>query len=622
MGVIADKIRRAIFGGEVRDSIADGIEVVEQLREDYDNQVINAGNSNAEIVDARGNYAKLKERLDKEHGEVISQLDTIDIKKANKNDLIFLKTDGIGNKVLLDNGTYADFTDGQVSAVTLYNELGVNEDGAINQKALTDFYKTTWGLESYNLENGYLTIDGSVTSDIVWKTTPYIDLSCIKMKNVNVIGHDSVHSFTFYDKNLYRIGSIKKDTNNQVIVDDDIMIPPNTAFVRISFANTQGYNNVTFVFDENKLSSNFIKKDGDTVKAINEFIEINKIIDKTDFPLDTVLTTAGFYTYEAWYSTGYKEINFTKIMGTLNGYSFIYSIAYFDENKKLISGITSKIDGEDVIITSTPPINAKYYMLCAPMGLKPRIDITLINNVIDKLEYDVNNIKNNIAIDEKYKIKNEYLRVLFKKVLCDGDSLTQGDYGSNPPGTANIHEENYPYFLNKITGWETVNNGECGISTKAFWERRTKNISYDDIDLVIIFLGTNGGLTDTLESDVIGDDYNNYANTNTGSYCKIIEYIKAKKPNMQFCLCTLPQMGAISRVELENTNKVIEKIAHKYNLPIADLYNKSKMNFTNGNIYRPIDNLHFGRLGYLTLAGEIEELFYNYVANNPTTLKI
>ncbi len=64
MGVIADKIRRAIFGGEVRESIADGIEVVEQLREDYDNQVINAGNSNAEIVDARGGQTKLKDRLD------------------------------------------------------------------------------------------------------------------------------------------------------------------------------------------------------------------------------------------------------------------------------------------------------------------------------------------------------------------------------------------------------------------------------------------------------------------------------------------------------------------------------------------------------------------------------
>lgn len=85
MGVIADKIRRAIFGGEVRDSIADGIEVVEQLREDYDNQVINAGNSNAEIVDARGGQAKLKDRLDKFN----EQLDIITNEKADINKGVF-----------------------------------------------------------------------------------------------------------------------------------------------------------------------------------------------------------------------------------------------------------------------------------------------------------------------------------------------------------------------------------------------------------------------------------------------------------------------------------------------------------------------------------------------------
>ena len=82
MGVIADKIRRAIFGGEVRDSIADGIEVVEQLREDYDNQVINAGNSNAEIVDARGGQTKLKDRLD----NFDEQLEYIERDKPNKDE--------------------------------------------------------------------------------------------------------------------------------------------------------------------------------------------------------------------------------------------------------------------------------------------------------------------------------------------------------------------------------------------------------------------------------------------------------------------------------------------------------------------------------------------------------
>lgn len=100
MGVIADKIRRAIFGGEVRDSIADGIEVVEQLREDYDNQVINAGNSNAEIVDARGGQTKLKDRLD----NFDEQLDNIENGKAEKTEVQNLKN-RVDSFTSLDEGS-------------------------------------------------------------------------------------------------------------------------------------------------------------------------------------------------------------------------------------------------------------------------------------------------------------------------------------------------------------------------------------------------------------------------------------------------------------------------------------------------------------------------------------
>lgn len=99
MGVIADKIRKAIFGGEVRDSIADGIEVVEQLREDYDRQVINAGNSNAEIVDARGGKAKLKDRLDGFDAslaeiatiEIVADIDGTSYKAGDKVDIEMLR---------------------------------------------------------------------------------------------------------------------------------------------------------------------------------------------------------------------------------------------------------------------------------------------------------------------------------------------------------------------------------------------------------------------------------------------------------------------------------------------------------------------------------------------------
>ena len=59
-----DQIRRAIYGREVRSSIADAIEAInkdcegtgikqEQLEQTFDQLIINAGNSNAEIVAAR-----------------------------------------------------------------------------------------------------------------------------------------------------------------------------------------------------------------------------------------------------------------------------------------------------------------------------------------------------------------------------------------------------------------------------------------------------------------------------------------------------------------------------------------------------------------------------------------
>ena len=38
------------------------------------------------------------------------------------------------------------------------------------------------------------------------------------------------------------------------------------------------------------------------------------------------------------------------------------------------------------------------------------------------------------------------------KIACIGDSLTEGDYGvSGKVGIANVHKENYPSFLAKMT---------------------------------------------------------------------------------------------------------------------------------------------------------------------------
>ena len=82
-----DNVKGALFGKDVRGSIHDGIDAInkevesttnrqEHLEDTFDQLVINSGNSNAEIVDARvgengKSYAKLGDRLD----EVDSQLE-------------------------------------------------------------------------------------------------------------------------------------------------------------------------------------------------------------------------------------------------------------------------------------------------------------------------------------------------------------------------------------------------------------------------------------------------------------------------------------------------------------------------------------------------------------------
>lgn len=121
-----DNIKNALFGQEVRGSIHDGIDAINKevesttsrqvdLESTFDQLVINAGNSNAEIVDARvkadgTSYSKLGDRLD----SVDSQLEHIvnidlatylinsDITQAFKNALLNIDN----GKIFIPKGIY------------------------------------------------------------------------------------------------------------------------------------------------------------------------------------------------------------------------------------------------------------------------------------------------------------------------------------------------------------------------------------------------------------------------------------------------------------------------------------------------------------------------------------
>lgn len=195
-----------------------------------------------------------------------------------------------------------------------------------------------------------------------------------------------------------------------------------------------------------------------------------------------------------------------------------------------------------------------------------------------------------------------------KKVIAIGDSLTQGDYGSEPEGTSNLHDENYPYFLAKYFKCTVINKGSCGYDSMRYWKEKAKLIDFTYAEVIIIMLGTNGGLSDTLIVDttiVEAQTYEDYADTQTGDYCKIIEYCLVQTNGLAKIFLASPPTASTRRrtvIGMEVVYNVVTQIAKKYKLPIINVMYKSGITEATRCMYQPIDGMHCGLLGYQKIA--------------------
>lgn len=196
-------------------------------------------------------------------------------------------------------------------------------------------------------------------------------------------------------------------------------------------------------------------------------------------------------------------------------------------------------------------------------------------------------------------------------ILCIGDSLTEGDYGSEPEGTANVKPQSYPYFLQKYLGTNTnvINAGKCGFTAVAYWEQTLRSLDVGNADVIVVMLGTNGEMTDSIEADTKSFDYETYADTEAGRYCSIIEYLMEKNSEAVICLCTCPYVDASRRSRnaknVAMANQVLPKIAARYHLPLFDVNGEMGVSDFNTKIMQPIDGLHGGVKFYNRLANYI-----------------
>lgn len=187
----------------------------------------------------------------------------------------------------------------------------------------------------------------------------------------------------------------------------------------------------------------------------------------------------------------------------------------------------------------------------------------------------------------------------FDNIVCCGDSLT-ACYVYTGVGTYRIAHKTYPQMLAEYTGATVSALANGGLSASDWWNDYNSNIVSATNQLAIIYLGTNGGLTDTLDADApAADPYTDWATTNTGSYAKIIAKYQSVGAKV-----LLVKVYASSG-DVDTTNDVIEQCATRFHCGIVenDGFNKFSL-----HAYPDLSGdggVHYNDLGYAVFTNQL-----------------
>ena len=171
------------------------------------------------------------------------------------------------------------------------------------------------------------------------------------------------------------------------------------------------------------------------------------------------------------------------------------------------------------------------------------------------------NIEN--AIDDINRILADKGNIfsMFSNITCCGDSLTWCEVhtGSESSDVRQAYRT-WASILGAKTGATMDILARGGRSATTWWTEYGSDLTSKTNQLCIIYLGHNGGLTDTVATDCAGDDPDNFANTNTGNYGRIIAKCLSISARVLLVKC----WDEISNAS--TTNKAIEDLATKFNV--------------------------------------------------------
>lgn len=368
--------------------------------------------------------------------------------------------------------------------------------------------------------------------------------------------------------------------------------------------------------DENLRFYDFVSEIGKLKAKIGDSVEL---VDHASFKNLVSCIDGGIWKQ---YPPSYKMTDFIEVIPgatlnyTLTGFHsssvILDSIAFFDKTMKYISGVYKEAISQSATVISgstTVPANAYYALF---------------------MNYDTNFTHSVIMIASGIVNKMNY------RIGFIGDSLTQGAMGGTPP-TIDWASKPYPtvfaeFLASNNYNVNVKNFGRRGLSAKTYWEKVIPSDGQyhspaagepgdvfeldSDFDAIIIMLGTNGHLdTNTIDADTAiepGETYLDYADTQCGDYCKIIEYVMEYTQNKAQIILVAPVYANASGYEdkIIGTLPTIKALGERYQIPVINATFESGIGkFNKAVFYNQEDLLHLNQDGYKKFGSFIASKF-------------
>ena len=226
----------------------------------------------------------------------------------------------------------------------------------------------------------------------------------------------------------------------------------------------------------------------------------------------------------------------------------------------------------------------------------------------EEIYKDLSSLNSNKA--DKTEVETHFYRIaMFNKMLCCGDSMTQGmvtEGTQEHPSTIQsvVYEASWPTKFGKLFPYLNITNeGWSGITATGWYQQRYAQVDFSQYDLVFFMLGGNGWLHYE-DLDVEG--------TNTNDYRKIITGAREQNPDATFVIMRYPGLGG-------DFIPILEFLAQESDCILLDLWNTDYINLSQ-SIYHgwyndegtaKYDSVHMTRKGYNAMAYVIARLFAN-----------